>query len=77
MATHDVAIPNRQVWKRPTIVNHHNDGESHEVAMRKPIVACVHLIIAEPGSLCLRDCCYLVRLPAVFAEDCYRRLIRS
>jgi len=47
MASHDVAIPNRQVWKRPTIVNHYNDGESHEVAIRNLIVSCVHLIIEE------------------------------
>jgi len=49
MATHDVAIPNRLVWKGPTIVNYHNDGESHVVAMRKLIVTCVQLIIVEPG----------------------------
>jgi hypothetical protein len=67
MATHDVAIPNRLVWKRPTIVNHHNDGESHVVAMRKLIVTCVQLIIVEPGrGLHLWDC-YFVRLLAVFA----------
>jgi hypothetical protein len=45
MATHDVAIPNRQVWKRPTIVNHHNDEESHEVA----VVLNCRLPAAEPG----------------------------
>jgi len=57
MATYDVAIPSRQVWKRPTIVNHHNDEESHEVVMRNLFVACVHLIVTEPGrGLCLRDC---------------------
>ena len=37
-------------------MNHHNDGESHEVAMRNLILACVHLIVAEPGrGLCLRN----------------------
>ena len=45
MVTHDVAIaiPNRHVMKRPTVVNH-NDGESHEVAMRNLIIACVYLV---------------------------------
>jgi len=55
MATYDVAMPSRQVWKRPTVVNRHNDEESHEVAMRNLIVACVYLTIAEPGrGLCLK-----------------------
>jgi hypothetical protein len=59
MATHDVSIPNRQVWKRPTIVNHHNDGESHEVAVGNLLTT-----RGEPPSTCigplpsLEEACY-------------------